>query len=312
MDQLSNIENIIASYYDDVLIGDGADNVFTALTGNDFIDGGAGFDTVEIGSRFGDVVGVALGSGGRGIVVTSADGRDSMQNIERVKFLDGEYSPDQLFQLLPLSFEFSMVKDGVSSGLRPTFFTGPASLNLHYQIIDTTPNVIISGSELNDFIALQGGGNKAVNGGLGDDVIDGGTGSTFVSGGGGSNTFFLDGRAPGVSWSTITDFQLGQDKATIWGWKEGVSRVKEVVLNGGAAGYTGLTLHFENLLPDGSASTARNSSLNSITFSNKSLSDFGVESLTELNEQIASGGNSHFIVGQTSDVYGDHGYLFIS
>jgi Ca2+-binding RTX toxin-like protein len=223
------------------------------------------------------------------------------------------YAPNELLDLLPISPEFSIVTNGVSAGASPTLFKGDASLKLHYQMIDTTPGAIIAGSALNDFIVLQGGGNKAVNGGLGDDVIDGGTGSTFVSGGGGSNTFFLDGRASGVSWSTITDFQLGEgDKATIWGWKEGVSRVKEVVENGGAAGYAGLTLHFENLLPDGSASTARNASLNSITFTSKSLSDFGVESVSELNQQIASGSNSHFIVGATNDVYGEHGYLYIS
>jgi serralysin len=312
VDQLSSIENIIAGYYDDILTGSAADNVFAGMTGNDVIDGGAGVDTVEIGSLFADVTGVALAAGGLGVIVTSVEGRDSMLNVERIKFLDAEYTPDQLFDLKPLSFEFSMVTNGVSSGLRPTFFTGPASLNLHYQIIDTTPGAIIAGSALNDFIVLQGGGNKAVNGGLGNDVIDGGTGSTFVSGGGGANTFFLDGRASGVSWSTITDFQFGQDKATIWGWKEGVSRVKEVVENGGATGYSGLTLHFENLLPDGSASSARNANLNSITFTSKSLSDFGVESVAELNQQIASGSNSHFIVGATNDVYGEHGYLFIS
>jgi hypothetical protein len=73
-----------------------------------------------------------------------------------------------------------------------------------------------------------------------------------------------------------------------------------------------LTLHFEHLLPDGSASTARNSSLNSITFTNKSLSDFGAESVAELNQQITESLNTHFIVGQTSDVYGEHGYLYIS
>ena len=313
VDQLISIENVIASYYDDVLTGNAADNVFAALTGNDVIDGGAGFDTVEIASLFADVSSVALAFDGRGVALTSGQGRDSMINVERVQFLDVAYAPNELLDLLPISPEFSIVTNGVSAGASPTLFRGDASLNLHYQLIDTTPGAIIAGSALNDFIVLQGGGNKAVNGGLGNDVIDGGTGSTFVSGGGGANTFFLDGRASGVSWSTITDFQLGDgDKATIWGWKEGVSRVKEVVENGGAAGYTGLTLHFENLLPDGSASTARNASLNSITFTSKSLSDFGVESVAELNQQIASGSNSHFIVGATNDVYGEHGYLFIS
>jgi hypothetical protein len=31
-----------------------------------------------------------------------------------------------------------------------------------------------------------------------------------------------------------------------------------------------------------------------------------------LNQQISIGTNTHFIVGQTSDVYGEHGYLYIS
>ena len=296
---------------DSVFGMDGDDTVSSSL-GNDTLDGGAGFDTIEIASLFADVAGVALANGSGGVIVTSAEGRDSLINVERVQFLDVAYTPSQLLQLLQISEEFSVVRNGVSSGASPTLFTGPAELNLHYQMIDTTPNAIVAGSALNDFIVLQGGGNKAINGGLGNDVIDGGTGSTFVSGGGGSNTFFLDGRAAGVSWSTITDFQLGQDKATIWGWKSGVSSIKEVVANGGAAGYTGLTLHFEHLLPDGSASSARNSSLNSITFTNKSLSDFGAESVAELNQQITENLNTHFIVGQTNDVYGEHGYLYIS
>jgi Ca2+-binding RTX toxin-like protein len=312
VDQLSDIENIIAGYYDDILTGNAADNVFAGMTGNDVIDGGLGIDTVEIAILFADVTNVALANGSGGVVVTSAQGRDSLINVERVQFLDVAYTPSELLQLLKISEEFSIVRNGVSSGASPTLFTGSASLNLHYQMIDTTPNAIVFGSAFNDFIVMQGGGNKAVNGGLGNDVIDGGIGSTFVSGGGGSNTFFLDGRASGVSWSTITDFELGQDKATIWGWEAGVSRVQAIEANGGASSYTGLTLHFENLLPDGSASTARNASLNSITFSNMSLSDFGATSLDQLNQQMTEGLNSHFTVGQTSDAYGEHGYLFIS
>lgn len=76
--------------------------------------------------------------------------------------------------------------------------------------------------------------------------------------------------------------------------------------------YSGLTLHFENLLPDGSPSGATNRDLNSITVSGRSLADFGASSLQELNAQIASGSNGHFLVGPTTDAYGDHGYLQIS
>jgi len=294
------------------LVGTKGDDRLMGTAGNDSIDGADGSNTFVYSTPVSAVSGFGFTADGRGVVLRGGAGQDTLVNIQQVAFLDTTYSTYELRALFTPSIGFSSVRDGVSTSVTPTFFTGAPSLNLNYQMIDTNPGTILAGSELNDFIVLQGGGNKAVNGGLGNDVIDGGTGSTFVSGGGGSNTFFLDGRASGVSWSTITDFQLGQDKATIWGWKTGVSRVQAIEVNGGAPNYTGLTLHFENLLPDGSASTARNSNLNSITFSNKTLSDFGVTSLDQLNQQIANGLNSHFIVGQTTDAYGDHGYLFIS
>jgi hypothetical protein len=294
------------------VVGTDNDDRITGTNENDSIDGAGGSNTFVYGLPSTAITNFDFTSDGLGVVLSGAGGRDSLMNIQQIEFSDTTLTPYALRSFYTPTAGFSVVRNDVPTTVLPTFFTGAESLNLHYQMIDTNPGAIIVGSELNDFIVLQGGGNKAVNGGLGSDVIDGGTGSTFVSGGGGSNTFFLDGRASGVSWSTITDFQLGQDKATIWGWKEGVSLVKEVVENDGATGYTGLTLHFENLLPDDSASSARNSSLNSITFTDKTLSDFGVESVAELNQQITEGSNSNFIVGATNDVYGEHGYLYIS
>ncbi len=199
----------------------------------------------------------------------------------------------------------------------PEVFTGPASLNLHYQLIETADNAVVIGGDTNDFIKVASTTSvgKAVDGGAGDDVIDGGVGSTFISGGTGSNTIFLDGRAPGVSWSTVTDFKFGQDKATIWGWKAGVSKVSTLFSDfntGGAQGYEGLTLHFENLLPDDAAPGQTNSNFNSITLTGLTLADFGASSLEDLNAQISAGANSHFIVGQTVDAFGEHGYLFLS
>jgi Ca2+-binding RTX toxin-like protein len=197
---------------------------------------------------------------------------------------------------------------------QPSVFSGDPSLGLRYEIMDHTPNAVVFGTDSNDFIYLGGTGNKAVNGGGGDDVIDGGTGSSFMTGGGSgdADTFFLDGRAPGITWSTITDFEMGLDRVTIWGWKEGVSRVALIDEQGGAAGFSGLTLHFENLLPDQSEVGATNLNFNSLTFSNLRLEDFGIESLAQINQHITGKLNSHFIVGQTTDVYGDHGYLSVS
>jgi hypothetical protein len=196
----------------------------------------------------------------------------------------------------------------------PEVFTGPASLNLDYQLIETADNAVVIGGATNDFIKVASTNSigKAVDGGAGDDVIDGGVGSTFISGGAGSNIIFLDGRAPGVSWSTVTDFKLGQDKATIWGWRQGVSKVSVLNEQGGANGFEGLTLHFQHLLPDEADSDQINSNFNSITLSGRTLAEFGVTSLEDLNAQIIAGTNSHFAAGKTVDDFGEHGYLLLS
>ena len=196
----------------------------------------------------------------------------------------------------------------------PDVFTGPASLGLKYQLIESADNAVVTGSSGNEFIKVASANSigKAVDGAGGSDVIDGGVGSTFVTGGAGHNdTFFLDGRAPGVSWSTITDFRTGVDKATIWGFVKGVSSIDATFgnfNNEGATGYQGLTLHFKNLLPDGQTAGS-NPNLNSITLSGHTLAEFGAVSLADLNNQINNGTNAHFIVGATNDSLGTHGYL---
>ena len=43
-DTLNNIESVIGGYYDDLLIGNAADNIFDAEKGNDTIHGGDGED----------------------------------------------------------------------------------------------------------------------------------------------------------------------------------------------------------------------------------------------------------------------------
>ncbi|QPC41941.1 calcium-binding protein [Kaustia mangrovi] len=63
-----NIENVVATPYDDVLLGDGNDNTFSGYNGTDYIDGGEGSDTVEY--HRGDAL-------ERGVVVNLETGRTS-------------------------------------------------------------------------------------------------------------------------------------------------------------------------------------------------------------------------------------------
>jgi Ca2+-binding RTX toxin-like protein len=304
---------IYGSDENDVLFGGEGNDTFIGSLGNDSIDGGSGFNTVKYSWSFADMDSLDFSNDGIGIILGSNSGSDTLSNINKVQFSDGDYTPYELRDYFTPSVDFSINREGLSLTAQPLFFTGDPSLGLHYQLIDTTPNTIVAGSALNDFIVLQGGGNKAVNGGGGNDVIDGGVGSTFISGGGGNNTFFLDGRAAGVSWSTITDFEVGVDKATVWGWRKGISKIALIDENGGAAGFDGLTLHFENLLPSEASDGDRNSNWNSITLSGKSLSDFGVSSSEALIAQINAETNPYFSIGQTPpDQFGVHGYLHIA
>jgi hypothetical protein len=242
--------------------------------------------------------------------VTSVVGRG-----ESLGFADHTLTTEELTsQVAPIPVFKS--SGGTGGFALPDLYTGPASLGLKYQLIESADNAIVTGSSDNDFIKVSSANSigKAVNGGGGSDVIDGGVGSTFVTGGDGhSDTFFLDGRAPGTSWSTITDFKAGVDKATIWGFVKGVSSIDTSFANfnnEGAAGYQGLTLHFKNLLPDGQTAGS-NPNLNSITFSGHTLAELGASSLADLNAQINAGTNAHILIGSTQDASGTHSYLYI-
>ncbi|MGK7870730.1 hypothetical protein [Falsiroseomonas sp. E2-1-a20] len=120
-------------------------------------------------------------------------------------------------------------------------YAGPVA-GIANQWTGTAAADLALGTSGNDFIAL-GGGDDAAAGGEGDDVMDGGTGSNFLSGGAGWDRFFLDLRGEGPTWSTITDFDAGEEVA-VWGWQPGVSTFLRVD-SAGAAGFQGATLHVD-------------------------------------------------------------------
>jgi hypothetical protein len=229
---------------------------------------------------------------------------------------------------------FTDNKGGGTDYKLPTAYSGPVT-SLQYQLFDNTDGAVITAPVgTNDFIYLSStntAANKATNGNGGQDVIAGGVGSSFIAGGTNHNsTFFLDGRAAGVSWSTITDFNIGTDNLTIFGWNPGASSLNTTnPLINGAAGFTGLTLYINNLAPDGSANNYINPALNQLTLSGHTLAEFGYNNIAALNTELQylstealnnvgpdiiaphTAANGHFIVGQTTDNVGVgvHWYL---
>jgi serralysin len=127
-------------------------------------------------------------------------------------------------------------------------YTGP--------VADLSEQFILDSSMISDWINVTAGGDQGVfiHTGNGDDginisavtaarnVMDGGLGSNFLTGGAGADTFFVDDRNPGAAiWSTVTNLAHGDD-ATVWGITPDAFNITWVD-DGGAAGYTGLTMH---------------------------------------------------------------------
>lgn len=140
-------------------------------------------------------------------------------------------------------------------------YTGPVG-HLDLQFIGTDTGEAIVGTAFSDFINA-GGGTDAIDGGLGDDVIDGGLSSNFLTGGHGKDIFFLDGRGNAATWSTITDWEQGE-QLSLWGWMPGISN-SVWVASDGTAGWTGVTLHCD-LNGDGTIET-------SVTWTGRSQAD---------------------------------------
>ncbi|MGY0781485.1 DUF4347 domain-containing protein [Azospirillum argentinense] len=137
----------------------------------------------------------------------------------------------------PATTMFDVTVDGESSRVAAEAYTGPVT-SLQWQFIGGSGNEAINGTAGNDFINM-GAGNDAINGGAGDDVLDGGSGSNWLTGGSGQDAFFVDGRNPEATWSTVSDLEKGE-WAVIWGFKEGVSKLTWDNMSGadGAKGAT--------------------------------------------------------------------------
>ncbi|MFC3124226.1 Ig-like domain-containing protein [Pseudoroseomonas globiformis] len=123
--------------------------------------------------------------------------------------------------------------------------------DIRYQFDGSDEGEAVAGTQFNDLLKL-GAGDNAADAGDGHDVLMGGTGSNFLLGGAGRDTFILDARGALPSWSTIADWEQGEE-VTLWGWRAGTSTMRWEE-NQGAEGWRGATLHAD-LNGDGQVET---------------------------------------------------------
>lgn len=168
---------------------------------------------------------------------------------------------------VPLRVSATDTATNQSSVSSATAYTGPVSY-LQYQYIWGSADGVVMQAGADSMFLHGNSGDDALQARAGSNVLDGGGGSNFLVGAsgsdGGHDTFFIDGRGGGVTWSSVVNFHHG-DAVTIFGFTAGVSTLP-FSANEGAAGYTGATIHSEL----GGAGTGVNAS---VTFAGVSLAD---------------------------------------
>ncbi|MFB2879851.1 calcium-binding protein [Floridanema aerugineum] len=175
-DTLRNLENIIGSEFDDILIGNSSDNRIEGLAGKDLLIGNAGNDTLNGGEN----------------IDTVSYRRDPMRaivNLEQNTARDGFDNIDQLFNI-----------ENVVGSIFNDEITGDAKANI---ITAGDGNDLIYGREGNDSIYGETG-EDAIFAEAGDDLIVGGKGADTIDGSTGDDTASYFNSETGVAVSLLT------------------------------------------------------------------------------------------------------------
>jgi Ca2+-binding RTX toxin-like protein len=165
IDTLSNIEDVTAGNYDDIIIGNSEANSIDGALGNDTIDGGAGNDVAKYSGNFSDYT-LTNNLNGSWIVV-GVEGSDTITRIENIQFAD------QLYSLI-------------------------------YEIAGTANADRLNGTAGEDSIDGLAG-NDTVYGYAGNDILVGGLGADKLIGGLGDDTYIINLTSKGALEDTVTE-----------------------------------------------------------------------------------------------------------
>lgn len=163
VDTLTGIEALRGGRGDDVLIGDAAANLLRGLAGSDYMDGGAGIDTVMLSDLF-VVQGAVVNLATNRIANDGFGHLDYVFNVENIRgtHLADNITGDGLANLL----EGLGANDTLNGGLGNDTLDGGLG------------NDILRGAAGNDLLKGSDGADK-LEGGAGRDLLNGGLGADF-------------------------------------------------------------------------------------------------------------------------------------
>jgi Ca2+-binding RTX toxin-like protein len=211
-DQLIGIENLEGSEFEDLLIGDGGNNILSGLGGNDLIYGEAGDDWLDGGTESDRLYG--------------GDGSDKLYGQAGEDLLKGEAGNDQLFG--------GDGNDQLYGQLGNDTLNGEAG-NDYLEGGEGDDQLL--GADGNDQLYGQSG-NDILNGGTGDDLLDGGIGEDQLTGGDGDDQLYGQVGKDTLDGGAGNDLLDGGDGNDLLSGSDGNDRlygqVGEDTLNGGA------------------------------------------------------------------------------
>lgn len=170
--EVDDVENVIGTNFDDLILGNNELNVLQGGLGNDTIHSFAGADTLDGGEG----IDTALFTAGPGVTVDLDDDGNAISSVG-----------DTLISIENIN--------GSAAG--DDDLSGNSSSN------------VLNGQGGNDTLNGEGGADTLL-GGAGNDILVGGSGSDFLTGGLGADTFDFTGNL-GLDVDTVTDFSFAED-----------------------------------------------------------------------------------------------------
>ena len=235
-DTLTNIENLIGSAHNDILVGNGQANALTGMVGNDLLWASSGDDLLTGGPGADRLV------GGAGLDTASWAGSSEAVTVRlhSLAAAGGDAQGDTFESLVDVAYTDANGVAQTDSLPDIENLTGSA----HNDILagDRRDNDIDGGAGNDTLYGGPGGGDDEISGGpghdrifggQGDDTLNGGTGDDRLAGGHGNDVFVF---GPGEGADTVTDFSGGTDKIDLTAFD--IEGIDEVSMTTGDDGVT--------------------------------------------------------------------------